>query len=58
MSAVTFDTLKFAEATRQELATKYDLRDLELHITMHIGKILDWQTGLLVAAMAALIKLL
>jgi hypothetical protein len=41
----------FAEATSQELATKADLRELELRMTVKLGGLTIGATGVLIAAM-------
>ncbi|WP_036290892.1 DUF1640 domain-containing protein [Methylosinus sp. PW1] len=41
----------FAEATSQELATKADLRELELRMTVKLGGLTIVATGVLLAAM-------
>jgi proteasome assembly chaperone (PAC2) family protein len=41
----------FAEATSQELATKADLRELELRMTAKLGGLTIGATGVLIAAM-------
>ncbi|HEY8065041.1 MAG TPA: DUF1640 domain-containing protein [Methylosinus sp.] len=40
----------FAEATSQELATKADLRELELRMTVKLGGLTVVATGILLAA--------
>ncbi|MBY6243704.1 DUF1640 domain-containing protein [Methylosinus sp. Sm6] len=41
----------FAEATSQELATKADLRELEMRMTVKLGGLIIGATGVLIAAM-------
>jgi hypothetical protein len=41
----------FAEATSQELATKADLRELELRMTVKLGGLTVGATGVIIAAM-------
>ena len=63
MTAIPFDTLKFAEATSQELATKADMlairndmQLLERDLKIWFGKMMAWQltavAGLLAVATA------
>jgi hypothetical protein len=40
----------FAEATSQELATKADLRELELRMTVKLGGLIVAATGVILAA--------
>jgi hypothetical protein len=40
----------FAEATSQELATKSDLRELELRMTVKLGGLMVVATGVILAA--------
>jgi proteasome assembly chaperone (PAC2) family protein len=40
----------FAEATSQELATKADLRELELRMTVKLGALIIGATGVVLAA--------
>lgn len=41
----------FAEATSQQLATKADLRELVLRMTVKLGGLIIGATGVLIAAM-------
>jgi len=57
------DTIDEKLATKRDLkeletALKQNLKELELKLTVRMGKLLAWQTGVFIAAVAAMIKLI
>jgi hypothetical protein len=47
-----------AELVEGQLATKRDLKELEDRLTIRLGKMLAWSTGLIIVVLGAMIKLL
>ncbi|MBF0383301.1 MAG: hypothetical protein HQL69_19950 [Magnetococcales bacterium] len=41
-----------------QLATKRDLKELEDRLSIRLGKMLAWSTGLIIVVLGAMIKLL